>query len=161
MTHREEAIFLPSNVYKEWPDVIRPPVSSMWSKELKRIWPRLLLIGLLPDMNGKGGDRTALTASAIWATEDTEEGKKARKLPSILDRSASRWQIKSAPWTPPSRPDRMTFTAIKRTLDEKNIPSDSFSYSLMTYFIEFVESGQYFLPRRRLLPSWCRSRRYV
>ena len=122
MTHREEAIFLPSNVYKALPDVIKPPVSSMWSKELKRIWPRLLLIGLLPDMNGKGGDRTALTASAICATEDTEEGKKARKLPSILDRSASRWQIKSAPWTPPNRPDRMTFTAIRRTWGENKNP---------------------------------------
>ena len=42
------------------PEVIRPPVSSMLSQEVKRSWPLRLTIGF-EEVNGKGADKISFS----------------------------------------------------------------------------------------------------
>ena len=100
----------PSNEKRDALEAKSPPVSNMWSQELKSNSPLRLTMGLELEVKGKAADKTSFSLGCETA------GKKALNVPSMLDLSASLWHNKSAPLTPPNLPDRFSFKATNLTL---------------------------------------------
>ena len=48
------------------PEVIRPPVSNMWSQDLKSSWPLRLTIGF-EEVKGKGAERMSFSLGCEMA----------------------------------------------------------------------------------------------